>query len=64
VPTLADLNPFARRGRTALFLWYHTCVCHKPWYHRSKPRGRDKASAPALTPAIGGLSNGQGYRRA
>jgi hypothetical protein len=39
VPSLADLNTFSRRGRAAPFLWYHTCLCHKPWYHRRKPRG-------------------------
>jgi len=39
VPSLADLNTFSRRGRAALFLWYHTCLCHKPWYHGKKPRG-------------------------
>jgi hypothetical protein len=35
VPPLADLNPFSCRGRTALFLWYQTCLRHKPWYHKS-----------------------------
>jgi hypothetical protein len=39
MPPLANLNPFTCGGGPALFLWYHTCLCHKPWYHRNKPRG-------------------------
>jgi hypothetical protein len=39
MPPLANLDAFSRWGRASLFLWYHTCLCHKPWYHRSKPRG-------------------------
>jgi hypothetical protein len=34
VPSLADFL----LGRAAPFLWYHTCLCHKPWFHRSKRR--------------------------
>jgi hypothetical protein len=39
VPPLANLNPFTCGSGAAPFLWYHTSLCHKPWYHRSKPRG-------------------------
>src|SRR3982074_924470 len=39
MPPLANLSPLACGGGAALFLWYHACLCHKPWYHRSKPRG-------------------------
>jgi hypothetical protein len=39
MPALADLNTLASWHRAPFFLWYHTCLCHKPWYHKSKPRG-------------------------
>ena len=39
MPPLANLDAFSRWGRASLFLWYHTCLCHKSWYHGSKPGG-------------------------
>jgi hypothetical protein len=39
LPAHADLRAFAGWGGAAPFLWYHTCLCHKPWYHKSKPEG-------------------------
>lgn len=39
MPALANLDPLTSRRRASFFLWYHTCLSHKPWYHRNKPRG-------------------------
>ena len=39
VPSLANLDALASRRRASLFLWYHTCLRHKSWYHRSKLSG-------------------------
>ena len=39
MPPLTDLHPFSCWGWAALFLWYHTCLRHKSWYHRSKLSG-------------------------
>jgi CspA family cold shock protein len=49
VPSLANLSAFAGRSRPALFLWYHTCLCHKLWYQNYEPRG--SGDPPDSTPA-------------
>jgi hypothetical protein len=45
MPALAYLDALTSRCGTSSFLWYHTCLCHKPWYHRRKPGERASSFA-------------------
>jgi len=53
LPSLPDLDAFAGRRGTALFLCYHGCLGHKPWVTWKQAEGKCSASAPALTRSKG-----------
>jgi hypothetical protein len=40
MPSLADLDAFSRWGRAPLFLWYHTCLCHKTVVPQKQAEGK------------------------